>query len=224
MNQPFNSTGTIRGAGAVVAVIAMLAAGCSMVHRPAGVSTSADLDRLVTWMSGSFSSEKQAAADSEYRDIRLHMVPIWKERADGHWLYVEQAVASSADKPYRQRVYHVTQRPDGGFESAVFKLPGDPLKYAGAWKSAGPLSDLSPDKLEPRTGCSIVLTKKGGPAFEGGTTGKQCPSDLRGAAYATSQVTIEATRMVSWDRGFNEVGEQVWGATGGGYLFLKFSE
>jgi hypothetical protein len=27
--------------------------------------------------------------------------------------------------------------------------------------------------------------------------------------------------MISWDRGYNDAGEQVWGAEKGGYIFLK---
>ena len=53
----------------------------------------ADLDTLAGWMSGYFSSQQQAFKDSAYRDVRLHMVPIWKDRTDGYWLYVEQAVS-----------------------------------------------------------------------------------------------------------------------------------
>ncbi len=208
---------------ALFVAIVLVGTGCGAAHRPSPGAPAADLDRLVAWMSGSFSSQEQAAADPDYRDIRLHMAPIWTERADGRWLYVEQAVASSADKPYRQRVYHVTQRADGSFESAVFKLPGDPLKYAGAWKNPALFAELKPSDLEPRTGCSIVLVKKGD-IFEGSTTGKECPSDLRGAAYATSEVRIEASRMVSWDRGFDDKGGQVWGATKAGYEFRKTAE
>lgn len=51
--------------------------------------------------------------------------------------------------------------------------------------------------------------------------GKQCPSDRKGAAYATSEVTITPERLLSWDRGYNEKDEQVWGAEKGGYEFVK---
>ena len=180
-----------------------------------------DLDRLVAWMIGAFSSSEQAAADSEFRDVRLHMVPIWTGRVDGRWLYVEQAIATTVEAPYRQRVYRITERADATFESAVYKLPEDPLRWAGAWKTHDPLSELDPSDLEPRTGCSIILAPTKDGAFEGSTIGNQCPSDLRGAAYATSEVRIESGRMVSWDRGFDEAGKQVWGATKGGYRFIK---
>jgi CpeT protein len=34
-------------------------------------------------------------------------------------------------------------------------------------------------------------------------------------------VLLESTRMSSWDRGFDAEGRQVWGATGGAYVFNK---
>ena len=75
---------------------------------------------LAEWMSGSFSSAAQAADDPEnYFDIRLEMVPIWSERSDGPWLYVEQAAASALDRPYRQRVYHLVETEDGGTQRRV---------------------------------------------------------------------------------------------------------
>jgi hypothetical protein len=59
-------------------------------------------------MTGSFSSQEQAAADTSRYDIRLEMAPIWTDHPNGKWFYVEQAVAWSLEKPYRQRVYHFT--------------------------------------------------------------------------------------------------------------------
>ncbi|MBS4016235.1 MAG: hypothetical protein KGZ86_07390, partial [Candidatus Latescibacteria bacterium] len=68
-----------------------------------------DLQRLADYMTGYFSSEAQALADTDYFDIRLRMQRVWQNRTDGYWLYVEQAVAGYEAKPYRQRVYRVSQ-------------------------------------------------------------------------------------------------------------------
>ena len=100
-------------------------------------------------MCGSFSSQEQAAADPDFSDIRLHMVRIWPERDDGYWLYVEQAAASSLDRPYRQRVYRLTRVDESTFESAVFELD-DPLQYAGEWKKSYALDGLTPKALKRR--------------------------------------------------------------------------
>ncbi|MBP7271132.1 MAG: chromophore lyase CpcT/CpeT, partial [Bacteroidia bacterium] len=90
---------------------------------------SPDLTRLTDWMAGSYSSEAQHLRDTaNYFDIRLLMAPIWKERSDGHWFYVEQAVADYLDKPYRQRVYRIHEIEPGVFESVIYTLQ-EPLRF-----------------------------------------------------------------------------------------------
>ncbi len=184
---------------------------------------SIDIKSLVNLMEGSFSSGEQSKSDSDYFDIRLHMKRIWKdiEKMDEeYWLYVEQSAAQSPDKPYRQRVYRVTRTYEGRFESAVYTIP-DPMRFAGAWKLDAPLAELSPDSLTLRDGCTVTLTLMGKDHYEGGTSGKDCASELRGAEYATSDVEIFADRIISWDRGFDKDGNQVWGAEKGGYIFIR---
>lgn len=188
--------------------------------RPKG---SHDLVQLASFMAGSFGSAEQAAADTSYFDIRLRMVPIWPDQADGVWFYVEQAVASDEDRPYRQRVYHLTQLSATLFESEVFTLDA-PLRFAGEWRKEHPLENMRPDSLIARDGCSILLRRKADDLFGGSTLGRDCPSELRGASYATSEVEIRPDRLVSWDRGFDANGKQVWGAEKGGYIFRKVED
>ncbi|HMS64845.1 MAG TPA: chromophore lyase CpcT/CpeT [Ignavibacteria bacterium] len=182
-----------------------------------------DLLNLFTQMQGSFSSEEQSKNDSDYFDIRLHMARIWSDRTDGYWLYVEQAVAQAQEKPYRQRVYHVTQKGDGTFESAVFTMNA-PLRFAGEWKKDNPMENFSVDSLIAREGCTVHLKKTSENVYEGSTQAKDCESDLRGAKYAVSEVKITSEGIVSWDRGYNDKDEQVWGAEKGGYNFIKLNK
>ncbi|MBY0111556.1 MAG: chromophore lyase CpcT/CpeT [Phycisphaerales bacterium] len=198
--------------------------------------TRSNLQELVDLMVGSFSSEKQHQEDAEnFFDIRLHMAPIWRDISSdekGYWLYVEQAVAAMPDKPYRQRVYHVTMEyvsDQSGtatpvFKSAVYLLPGTPadvLKFTGAWKDATKLDGVTPDKLIPRDGCTVVMSRTGEGRFEGATVGKGCPSERGGAKYATAEVHVNKDGLQTWDRGYNEKDEQVWGAEKGGYRFER---
>jgi CpeT protein len=176
------------------------------------------LDTLVAWMTGSFSSGRQAAADSSYYDIRLEMARIWPDRTDGYWLYVEQASVESLEVPYRQRVYHLTATDGGSFRSDVYELP-DPIRFAGAWKDDRPLSALSPDSLEMRPGCAVLLDWYENGMYVGSTVGSECISGHRGASYATSEVIVGRVSIRTWDRGYNEAGEQVWGAEEGSYEF-----
>ncbi len=218
----------------ILLILGLLAPNFSLVDakkRPARKSTkssatnkkqNSDIIRLQQWMTGYFSSQSQAAKDSDYFDVRLRMTPIWKNRTDGFWLYVEQAMAEHESRPYRQRVYHVTQVNDTTFESAVFGF-ADPTIYIGEWQKPEPLANLTPDSITQKQGCSIILYQHGEFAFSGGTVGKDCASDLRGADYTTSEVTISKNQIISWDRGFDKDGNQVWGARKGGYVFKKLS-
>jgi hypothetical protein len=182
-----------------------------------------DLDELTTLMSGSFSSQEQAENDSNFYDIRLEMVPIWEDRTDGKWLYVEQAAAWSLDKPYRQRVYNLIAGSDGIIHSVVYSIP-NPLRFAGAWQNENPLSQLSPDSLQIREGCVVILKKTALHEYTGSTRNDDCQSTLRGASYATTAVSIYKDKIISWDRGFAKNGEQVWGSTQGGYIFKRIQK
>jgi len=177
-----------------------------------------EIDLLVEWMTGSFDSAAQAEADTNFFDIHLQMKPIWSERTDARWLYVEQAAAWALEKPYRQRVYRVSFE-DGEYVSRVYALP-DPEAAIGAWALDAPLADIGPDDLIEREGCAVYL-QRDGEVFSGGTRGEGCGSTLRGAAYATSEIMIAVDRLTSWDRGWDAEGEQAWGAVTGPYVFVK---
>jgi CpeT protein len=187
------------------------------------------LRELTGIMAGSFSSAAQAQADPEYFDIRLQMQPIWPElkTPTQQWLYVEQARGDALDKPYRQRVYKVRvgeTTPRITLVSEVYELPGDPLQFAGWWKSPEKFASITPEQLKSREGCEVVLTRIAPGVFEGSTVGSSCVSALRGATYATSQVHADATGLHTWDRGYDQAGSQVWGAVKGGYHFLRVFE
>jgi len=179
-----------------------------------------DLERLAQTMAGSYTSAAQAAADSSYFPIELEMVRIWPERGDAAWLYVEQAMASTKGKPYRQRVYRLRRIGEGQFESAIFSIPNGE-SWFGAYRSPGRFTALSPDSLSVLSGCEVIL-QVDGPVYRGGTQGKSCPSTRAGASYTTSEVLLREGRMESWDRGWSAADTQVWGAERGGYIFLKY--
>lgn len=182
-------------------------------------SDDTDLLKLKSWMTGSFNSQEQSKQDSNYLNINLEMVEIFKNRNDGFWLYVEQAVASSIEKPYRQRVYRLTKSENDKFESAVF-LISNPEKYIGAWKNIQILNQLTFEEVSFKEGCSIILDKLED-SFIGKTIDKKCPSELQGSSYTTSEVYIEENVLVTWDRGFNKNDKQVWGSITGPYIFKK---
>lgn len=180
----------------------------------------AEVDRLADWLSGSFDSAVQAEKDPEFLDISLHACRIWPDRTDGRWLYVEQVRSDAPDRPYRQRAYRLRIDDLGRLVSEIYAFPDGERPEAGDWRTPEALDRVDPFLLLPREGCTVRLEFKNG-AFTGSTSGEGCPSSISGATYATSEVTIQSDRIISWDRGYDESGTQVWGAEKGPYVFRR---
>jgi CpeT protein len=179
-----------------------------------------DLKLLASWMAGVFSNQAQARKIQSYAYVSLYTIPIWKERTDGYWFYVEQTMADQLDQPYHQRVYHVSRVNKDLMESKIFAIQ-DQAHFVRAYENLDLLNNLAPERIVLRPGCSLILRRLNPESFAGSTLGEGCPSELRGAMYTTSQIVINEQQMISWDRGYDRGGKQVWGATMGGYVFTK---
>lgn len=178
-------------------------------------------ETLKSHMIGSFNSEQQAAEDTNYFNIRLDMVEIWESSDTDFWLYVEQAVNDETSKPYRQRVYHLEEKENGTFQSTIYKIDSAHW-YIGLKNKPELAAQLEKENIELIEGCEILLvTTNGGQQFVGQTEKGKCLNKWGKAKYATSAVVIEKDRMVSWDQGWDENHQQVWGAEEGGYIFMK---
>jgi hypothetical protein len=175
-----------------------------------------ELSNLHQQMQGSFNSENQSIQESSYFNISLHMYSIWEDK--GYFLYVEQALNSMQDKPYRQRIYELKRTSDSTITSYIYKIPNDSL-WVGEWKNENAFSTLSSDSLMLLDGCEVVLKKVGEKHYKGATGEKTCESVFNGASYAMSEVEITQGKVYSWDRGFDSEGNHIWGAEKGGYIF-----
>jgi CpeT protein len=206
-----------------IATTILLVAASFNTQAQAKKVTDKDVEALYKLMQGSYSSEAQSKSDSSYFDIRLQIVPCWKNKKGEKWLYVEQAMSTTIDKPYRQRVYQLKKINDTTIASVVYTIKGGD-KYYGDFKKTEPLKDVPMDSIELRQGCAVLLHKLGKKKFKGSTNKSDCESSLRGASYATSIVTVGKKKLVSWDQGFDKEGKQVWGAVKGGYQFMKLKK
>lgn len=181
-----------------------------------------ELELLTTMMTGSYNSAKQAKEDSSYYNISLHMFPIWKNKQGGKYLYVEQALASMQTQPYRQRVYKLVKLSSGQIASYVYTLKSDSL-FIGKWNDIDYFDRFGLSILDEREGCEVILNRTLN-GYEGSTVEDHCTSSLRGASYATSKVVLNGSEIKSWDQGFDDKNEQVWGAKIGPYIFDKIED
>ncbi len=205
----------------VILFCCCLFSACNTTKNTTGQHQAAsDMDRLYELMSGTFSSEEQSVQDTSFFNINLVMFPIWEEASGSKWLYVEQAVTEYIKRPYRQRVYQLSDVGGGMYESKVYELP-QPERFIHAWETPDLFSAITADSLMAREGCAVYLKKNEEGCFSGSTKDAECLSTLRGASYATSIVTVCDDGVVSWDQGWNADGEQVWGAVKEGYVFKR---
>ena len=181
---------------------------------PALVSVVAD------YLEGRFSSAEQANEDPNFRAISLKTCRIPLPALGKDVLYVEQALASKATQPYRQRLYQLTQLPDGRVESAIYTLK-DPKEWVGTCDSKPDFTQKTPG-FTKKPGCEVKL-RFDGKKFAGKTNGKSCETKLRGARYATAEVELEQAGMTALDRGFDGDDKQVWGSTSGPYRFKRIN-
>jgi len=183
--------------------------------------SNADLDSLSKYMSGIFNNTVQANADANFYNMQMHVKPIWKDAINAKWFYVEQCLAQTPKKPYRQRIYKITVNNDTSIISKTYLLNGKEEKYINAFDDNKILEQINTDSLSERTGCSIYFIKNKSNEFVGKTNKQDCESNLRGAAYTTSSVIISSNAMSNWDCGFDKENNLVWGNKFGGYKFVK---
>ena len=209
----------------LIASVTFTGLGCGpSAEPPRGKARRGALSTVNKWMIGTFTNQQQAAASpQEFHDTRLVQTPIWTFREDGPWLYVEQAHRGDETRPFLQRIYQLVIQPDGQIANEVYALPGNPLEYTAPWRGDGALGGLHPDDLVHRSGCTVIFAAEGSQRYVGAIKGTSCPSDLRGARYVRSEVTLESNQILVWDRGYDNQGRQVWGSTSGPYRFRRTS-
>ena len=172
-------------------------------------------DEVTALLEGVFDSSEQAASDYQYYAVQMTLCPVEAPDLGERVLYVEQALVDTLDEPYRQRLYVVDDVDEDTAVSRVFEVTRE-RKFTGYCEH----QDLPDYEATEKVGCEVYLTRADD-GFVGGTEGTDCESDMYGATYATSEVTLSEVGITSWDRGFDDSGEQMWGATAGGYEFLR---
>ncbi len=193
---------------------------------PEPQSELSDADRALTniaaeWLIGTFDSSEQAARQPAYRAVQLVTCEVDAPALGERVLYVEQAMMTQVNSPYRQRLYVLEPLSGERVLSRVFSLV-DPAIAVGLCERPDRVS-FSANEVREREGCAVTLAWNA-THFSGGTSGSECRSTLQGAQYATSEVTLHGDRLLSWDQGFNANGQQVWGATEGPYEFSRRSD
>jgi hypothetical protein len=172
---------------------------------------------------GLYSSAAQHRADARYDEVEARIVRIWPDRADGVWLYQEQAIVNqdgltrdaARAKPYFQFVARIVPLGNGLLRRDNFRV-SDRAKWAGIVAGDTRLATLGPADLEGAS-CHNRLELVS-PGYWTGKT-ESCTNSYRGATMMESRSISTPTGFVNWDRGLTATGEHVWGPRWGGYVF-----
>lgn len=178
-----------------------------------------DVQELTTWFEGSYTSERQAQADSTYANERLEILRIWLDRTDGTWFVVERFLVSNPDVPLQQSVMNLRAVEDNITEIRVYAWKTTD-KASLLWRNSERAGDFSPSDLGLMRGCEMYF-QRNATTFFGGTHGTACRSSVGGASYVSQSMSISATSIALWERGFTAENKQVFGSVKGPYYYLK---
>lgn len=203
----------------------IIALGAILLSSSLNAASLIDLQEVTDRLTGVLDSSAQSLANpQDYVNVRLTSCSVNIANASSglsnevfEFLYVEQAVDWSLERPYRQRVYAIV---DGGDQvvSRIHRIIGDESVIGLCQK---PWADrvITADKIEA-SDCSVGLNLVDG-NYVGTTPAGGCPTSFNGAVTATTEVSLSIEGVDSWDRGYDANGMQVWGPTTAGYQFRK---
>lgn len=181
--------------------------------------TSEDFDQLVEWITGEYSSAEQAKSDTAFKNYTLKVVQIWPDAPNGAWVYVEQALAATPQKPHSQKVYFLSEINDFQFSIDIYAIPASE-KFVGVWKTPEQFKGMTAFDLKHQNGCTLFIDYDGF-QYAGATNEGTCKSGLDGTSYSTTQFMLLPNEFKIWEKGFDENKKQVWGPTTTYYSFKK---
>ncbi|GMH16702.1 hypothetical protein Nepgr_018543 [Nepenthes gracilis] len=220
--------GWVRARGLAINTI-LLIGGALLLKRLTKSTTRWDHARLVAQsLCGEKNSREQASRDPEnYFNLRMMTCPA-TEMVDGSKvLYFEQAFWRTPQKPFRQRFYTVKpclkeMRCDVELSTHAIRDMEEYKNYCDRSKDQRPLpEEVIGDIAEHLTTIHLSRCERGKRClYEGATPPGGFPNFWNGATYCTSELSILKNNEIhTWDRGYDDDGNQVWGVKVGPYEF-----
>jgi CpeT protein len=189
-----------------------------------------DMEEYVTRISGKFSTRFNQTIDSTKDDVMVRTI-VFQRYPDVIWLYTQQGeFLNGKYYPYRQRVYAVEQMDEYYIKLTIYGFKNDADYYGvldDTTSSLTPqewLQNIPSDGLIVKDGCEITIWKDNLNAFRGSTTGKDCKGSFNGATYTTSEFVIYQHEVISWERGWDDKGNQKWGPKKTPYIYSKVEQ
>jgi CpeT protein len=189
-----------------------------------------DMEEYVNRISGKFSTRFNQTIDSTKDDVMVRTI-VFKRYPTVTWLYTQQGeFLNGKYYPYRQRIYAVEQMDEYYIRLSIFAFKDDAAYYTvldDTTSSLTPqewLQNVPNEMLIAKEGCSILIYKDNLGAFRGSTNEKDCKGSFNGATYTTSEFVIYQHEVISWERGWDDEGNQKWGPKKTPYIYSKVEQ
>ena len=193
--------------------------------------------QLSQCLAGVFQNREQALADPVwFVHFKLWSYPIPLFAEDSATFFLEQASATYAQPPYRQRILRVQATADS--LTAEYYALKERLAWQGAAQSPERLKTLTPEHLQPLSGSRLPITVYA----EGNTTrfaarqqaNELCQFDVNGEvkfvelafdAIAPAPSSTASAAFWMYDKGIDPAtGKATWGAKNGPFKLVKMKD
>lgn len=178
-----------------------------------------DLKEYIKRITGTFSTLEQHKTDSTFDDVTVYTKLITKDKNGIYWIYTEQGETKNY-KPYRQRVYQLALV-DGYIKQRIYYL-NDITKHS--FFQPKTIKGITLADIKLKQGCDLDIRSRGDGVYGGQTNDKNCIATFRGSTYTTTDFWVYDDQIHSWERGWSNVGIQVWGSQKGHYIYKKISK
>ncbi|XP_044503640.1 chromophore lyase CRL, chloroplastic isoform X2 [Mangifera indica] len=218
-----HSNGWGRARGVIVKTVVLIG-GAILLKRLTKSKTRWDHARIVA---DSLTGEKASRDPDNYFNIRMVTCPA-AEMVDGSKvLYFEQAFWRTPQKPFRQRFYMVKPCPkelkcDVEVSSFAIREVEEYKNFCDRSKDQRPLPEEAIGDIgEHLTTIYLKHCDRGKRClYEGSSPPGGFPNSWNGATHCTSELAVLKNNEIhAWDRGYDDDGNQVWGAKEGPYEF-----
>lgn len=197
---------------------------------------STDLGLYAETISGRFSTQLHQTFDKTKDDV-LVRTSIVKKDSSIVWMYTQQGEFIDGEYyPYRQRIYELKNWDEYRLRLNIYAFKDDEMYWDIITETGCNDCDttftthtdrlivaINDTTIIPKVGCELLIWKDSMMAFRGSTVGNRCKGSFRGATYTTTEFVVYPHQVISWERGWNDEGEQRWGPKNGPYIYSKVS-
>ncbi|GIC77341.1 hypothetical protein FMO003_35440 [Moritella sp. F3] len=176
---------------------------------------------LRQWLGGVHQSTNDVIQGRKV-NIGLQVLPIWQDRIDGEWLYIESRIIDSPNKPFRQRILQLVATPNGLIRLYSYTIPRA-SDFAGAYYVPQVLASLTQSQLSISNNCELLIELKVTSTFVGETDANSCLSS-KGTALLTTFFAVSEVNISFLDGGYDKFGNLLPGRLEEPVTFLKLED